>query len=285
MRSATDTPPVPIAPDPWRPVPHVVRHVIAETHDVVTLAIEPVGPPLARAEPGQFSMLYAFGVGEVPISVSRIAPDGPAVWHTVKAVGATTRALAGHGREHVIGVRGPYGRGWDVDGARGHDIVVMGGGIGFAPLRPVVDHVVRHRDDFARVAVVVGARTPDDILFAADLAAWRAHDIAVHVTVDRASGDWTGDIGVVTQLLPRVAFDPARTTAFVCGPEVMMRFAARALLDRAVPASAIRVSLERNMVCGTALCGHCQLGGVVVCRDGPVLTWDAVGRELAVRER
>jgi NAD(P)H-flavin reductase len=254
-----------------------------ETADTATLVLHPVGDAIAPVRAGQFTMLYAFGVGEVPISVSG-APGGRALVQTVRAVGAVTRALHGARPGTVLGVRGPFGTDWAVAGAAGRDLVLVAGGIGLAPLRPVLLQALANRDAYGRIVLLVGTRSPRDLLFAEELAAWRARGVHVEVTVDQSAPGWDGHVGLVTALLPAVRIDPANTVAFVCGPELMMRFAADALVARGVPASAIRVSLERNMQCGQALCGHCQLGPVLLCRDGPVVGYDRAAPLLTVEE-
>ncbi|HEX6472130.1 MAG TPA: FAD/NAD(P)-binding protein [Streptosporangiaceae bacterium] len=276
------------------PAPYRVIDRHEETYDTVTLRLEPVGAAIPDFRPGQFTMLYAFGVGEVPISISgdgsgggRTAGGdgaGPVLVQTLRAVGAVTRALCDARPGMTVGVRGPYGSDWDVAGAAGQDLVIVAGGIGLAPLRPVVLAALADRDRYRRVVLLVGARTPRDLLFPAEIAAWRERGIEVAVTVDQADAGWTGDVGLVTALVDRAVYDPARCAAFVCGPEVMMRFTARSLLRRGVPAHRIRVSLERDMKCGVGLCGHCQLGPLLVCRDGPVVRYDGVADLIVVKE-
>jgi NAD(P)H-flavin reductase len=239
---------------------------------------------LAEPLAGQFNMLWAFGVGEVPISVSRRRPGSQVTHHTVRAVGATTRALCALSEGDTVGVRGPFGRGWDVEAARGREVIVIAGGLGLAPLRPVVDAILEHREAFGRVAILMGARSPDDVLFRDELSEWRKRfDLDVQVTVDHARKGWFGDVGVVTTLIPRLPFDPSTAAAFVCGPEIMMRFASSALVDAGVAAERIQLSLERNMACAIAHCGHCQLGPTFVCREGPVYTLDAIAPLLNVK--
>jgi len=262
------------------PVPYRVTDRRVETADTVTLElIGEDGPVFA---PGQFAMLTAYGIGEVPISLSGGGRDGRLV-HTLRSVGAVTKALHATAPGQVIGVRGPFGTTWDVDAARGRDVLVVAGGIGLAPLRPVVESVLARREEFGRVSVLVGARTPGDLLFPADLRRWRQR-ADVRVIVDRPAGRWTGNVGLVTTLIPRAEADPAAAVAFVCGPEVMMRFVAEALIRRGFPGHEIRVSLERDMRCGAGWCGHCQLGPLLLCRDGPVFRYDAVEPLLRVRE-
>ncbi len=256
-----------------------------ETSDTVTLGlVSPDGEGLAFA-PGQFTMLGAFGVGEVPISVSGDPARPDLLVHTVRNVGGVTRALTGARAGDVLGVRGPYGVGWDVEDGQGGDVVVVAGGIGLAPLRPALLQLLARRERFGRVVLLYGGRTPADLLFTDELHRWEAAGVLdVAVTVDQASSSWGGQVGPVTELIPGADFDPARSLVLVCGPEVMMRFGAAALTKRGVPAEQMRVSLERNMRCGVGLCGHCQLREKLVCVDGPVFSLDSVAHLLAARE-
>lgn len=268
------------------PSPYALAEIWRETADVWSLALEPRGRDgLPAAAPGQFNMLYAFGVGEAPISISGMPEGGGPLVHTVRAVGNVTRALCEARPGDVLGVRGPYGSSWPVEAARGRDVVVVAGGIGLAPLRPVLTHVIAHRDEYRRVALVYGARTPADVLYRSALERWRSRfDLHVDVTVDSAGRGWGGNVGHVTDLLPSVPFDVADAVAFVCGPEIMMRFAVRDLLDRGASPADVHVSLERNMKCAVGLCGHCQLGAEFVCRSGPVYPYERVSPLLGVRE-
>jgi len=254
----------------------------AETRDTVTLRLEPVDQPIGPHQPGQFTMLYAFGIGEVPISIS--GGPGSGLLQTIRSVGAVTRALCEADQGQVIGVRGPFGTDWGVAGAAGQDIIVVAGGIGLAPLRPALLAVLAARERYRRVCVLIGARTPHELVFAGEVAAWRDRGADVQVIVDRAAAGWHGHVGVVTQLIKRVDIDPGATRALVCGPEVMMRLAARSLCERGVAPRSIRVSLERNMRCGTAECGHCQIGPLLLCRDGPVISYQRAAPLLSVKE-
>ena len=232
--------------------------------DTATLLLEPVEVALEPWAPGQFTMVYAFGVGEVPISIS--GGCGRQIQHTVRAVGAVSRAICEAPVGATLGLRGPFGHGWPSPPPDG-DVIVMAGGIGLAPLRPVVIAGLRRP---RRLTVLIGARTPFDLLYTAEYDRWRAAGARVLVTVDRAPTGWTGGVGVVTTLLAGLGL-AANTTAYVCGPELMMRFGADALAAAGVSPERIWVSLERNMRCGIRVCGHCQLGPILVCRDGPVL--------------
>jgi anaerobic sulfite reductase subunit B len=266
------------------PVPYAVAGRQVETADTATLTLVPVDEAVPKPRPGQFMMLTAFGIGEVPISASGGADGTPELIHTVRAVGPVTRALHDAQHDAVIGVRGPFGTEWDVTDTDRRDLVFVAGGIGLAPLRPAIWAAI-HSGRPRRIVVLVGARTPDDLLFDDDLAMWcRRPDVTLAVTVDRAEAGWRSDVGVVTMLLRRANFAPSQTTAFVCGPEVMMRVVARDLLDRGVPAGDVWLSLERNMRCGVGHCGHCQLGPLLLCRDGPVVRLDRATPLLATKE-
>lgn len=269
---------------PMVPIRYRVRSRRDDLDDTVTLELEPVAQPTTPPRPGQFNMLWAFGVGEAPISLAGL--DGDLLVHTIRRVGAVTAALCATAPGDEIGVRGPFGVGWDVERATGRDVVVVAGGLGLAPIRPIVNELLARREDHGRVSVLIGARTPDLLLYRDELAEWRSRlDLDVEVTVDSAGPAWRGDVGVVTRLIGRNPFDPERTTAFVCGPEIMMRFCALALIDAGTPADEVFVSMERNMHCAIGHCGHCQLDALFVCKDGPVLSWARVEPLLRVRER
>ena len=249
-----------------------------ETQDAWTLRLEAVGgEPAPRFAAGQFSMLYVFGSGEVPISISAIPAAGEALVHTVRAVGAVTRTLCAADTGAVVGVRGPFGRGWPLPDAEGRDVVVVAGGLGLAPLRPVVHELIDRRDRYGRVSLLYGGRSPADLLYGDELDEWR-RSLDVELIVDAPDERWQGHVGVVTRLIRRASFDPANTVAMTCGPEVMMRFTASALRERGVAGSDIWLSLERSMKCATGHCGHCQLGPLFVCKDGPVVRHDRVER-------
>ena len=275
-----------VRPSPFLSHPCRIRRVARETSDTVTLEIDPPGDGAWTGfRPGQFDMLYMFGVGEAAISLSGDPACTGVLVHTVRAVGTVTEPLVRLRRGDTLGVRGPYGRPWPLDAARGRDVVIVAGGIGLAPLRPVLHEIAADRDAYGRVHLLYGARSPDDVLYHRDLARWSAAArIDVNVTVDHATRTWAGEVGVVTTLIPGAAFDPATAVAFLCGPEVMMRFTAAALRKRGIPTDRIFVSLERNMKCAVALCGRCQFGPSFVCREGPIFSYERVGGLLDVRE-
>jgi anaerobic sulfite reductase subunit B len=276
------------SPDPLTPrLVEVVGRTV-ETPDVVTLALSPSGGGGIGFRPGQFHMLTAFGVGEAAVSVSGAPDDDRAVEHSIRDVGPVTHALCGMPVGGTVGLRGPFGTGWGMGPDRlrpGADAVIVAGGIGLAPLRGLARVLLarQHRGE-GRLYVLVGARSPDQIVFAAELASWGREGAHVEVSVDRAGSGWSGTVGVVTTLVDRAPFDAAGASAFICGPEIMMRFVARDLVGREVDPGRIEISLERNMQCGVGLCGHCQLGPLLLCRDGPVVPYAGLGADL-LRER
>jgi NAD(P)H-flavin reductase len=278
---------LPAVADPMIPVPYRVTGHVVETRDSVTLVLTPGGVPLPPFLPGQFMMLAVPGVGEIAISVSGDpAATGGTLVHTIRAVGAVSQALHDAWPGTVVGARGPFGKGWDVASATGRDLVIAAGGVGLAPLRPVLLAALADRGRYGRVVLVAGARTPEEFLFRGELEALAVQEngCEIELTIDQPATGWDGTVGFVTEPLARLSLDPANTTAFVCGPEPMMRFSAQVLLGKGMAAGDIRVSLERNMQCGIGLCGHCQLGPLLLCRDGPVAGYDVAGPLLAVRE-
>lgn len=270
--------------DPLVPVLCVVEDKRRDSDDVFTLEIRPPGGSLGF-EPGQFNMLYAPRAGESAISISGDPGEPGRLVHTIRALGNVTRLLEATDTGESIGVRGPFGRGWPIGAAAGRDLVIMAGGIGLAPLRPLLYHVGQHRKTFGQVTLLYGARTPADILFRDELIAMQADGILdLGITVDATSGAWTGHVGVVTNLIPRARFSPDNTIAMLCGPEIMMRHSVLGLMERGVAAGDIYVSMERNMKCATAFCGHCQFGPHFICKDGPVFAYPVVNEFFGVRE-
>lgn len=256
-----------------------------DTEDTVTLALAPRGGEGLAFSPGQFTMISAGGAGEVPISISGDPAAPASLVHTVRAVGLATTAICAARPGDVLAVRGPFGRSWPLAEAEGGDVVVAAGGIGLAPLRPAVLELLAHQERYGRLTLIYGGRSPDLLLYADELEAWRARGLDVAVTVDTAGPGWRGPVGVVTRLVQRMSLpDPQATTALLCGPEVMMRFTVAALIQRGVPANLIHLSMERTMQCGIARCGHCQLGPTLLCRDGPVYRWSELAPWLAVKE-
>lgn len=262
--------------DPMVSVPYLVRKVAKETPDTFTLTLEPEnGANGTLFQPGQFSMLWVFGVGELPISISGHPAQRDRLVYTVRSVGQATHALVSQSAGGCVGVRGPFGSGWPAEAAKGRDIIVVAGGIGLAPLRPLIYEVLHNRQDYGRLVVLYGARSPRDLLYRKELAAWTRHrETQVLVTVDYGGLGWRGHVGVVTTLFKYARLQPSRSTAMVCGPEIMMRFVARELEAHGLACGDIYLSMERNMKCAVGFCGHCQYGPHFICKDGPIFPYE-----------
>jgi NAD(P)H-flavin reductase len=264
--------------DPMVPQPYEVREISRETPDTFTLTLHPQnGTGISSFQPGQFSMLWPFGVGELPISISGDPSRQDRLVYTVRSVGKATNTLVSQKAGAAVGVRGPFGTAWPVDAARDRDLVIVAGGIGLAPLRPVIYHVLSHREDFARLVLLYGARSPRDLLYRKELAAWaRQSDTQVLVTVDYGGLSWRQHVGVVTTLFKFARLRPDRSLAMLCGPEIMMRFVGRNLEAQGFSRDHIYLSMERNMKCAVGFCGHCQYGPHFICKDGPVFTYEQI---------
>jgi len=273
-----------VQPDPFVPQLYRGGRARRDLTATTTLELAPVTGPRPTFSPGQFNMLYAFGVGEVAISISG-APDATCFVHTVRDVGAVSGAIAKLKAGATLGLRGPFGTRWPVESAQGADLVLVAGGLGLAPLRPAIYHVLANRRRYGRVVILFGSRNPKDLLYRRELQQWRERlDVDIEVTVDHADADWHGNVGVVPALIRRVTFDPHDTVALICGPEVMMRFTVNALRDAGVSPARIYLSMERNMKCAIGLCGHCQFGAAFICKDGPVMRFDKIAEIFAMRE-
>lgn len=270
--------------NPWVPQPTEVLSLRRETRDTFTLVLSAPSEDY-RFAPGQFNMLYAFGVGEVPISISGDPSNPQRVVHTVRAVGAVTSALTKRRKGEVLGFRGPFGSSWPLESAQGKNVLMIAGGIGLAPLRPAIYQILRYRRNYQRFWLLYGARTPQDLLYTFELAKWSSRlDTDVLVTVDAGDEQWRGNVGVVTRLLRQVEFDPENTVAMICGPEIMMRFAVREIRSRGIPEEAIYLSMERNMKCALGFCGHCQFGPTFICKEGPVFSYAYIRPFFETRE-
>ncbi len=262
---------------PWLSHLAHIKSVKREVPGIATYEIAFDDPQVVRKyrfRPGQFNMLYLPGFGESAISISSNPAHPEVLLHTIRVAGNVTRALARKRPGDQIGVRGPFGSSWPVEACQKHDLILACGGVGLAPLRPVIYHIMNHRDDYGRVILLYGARTPQDLLYADEYALWRDANIEVDVTVDIGEEDWHGHIGVVPVLFYRLRLKPEQTAIMTCGPEIMMRFVIFEALARKVPRKKIFISMERNMQCALGFCGHCQLGPTFVCKDGPVYTYN-----------
>ncbi len=272
--------------NPMLPLNHNIARIKSETKDTFTLELQPSrGVSDFKFAPGQFNMLYIYGVGEIPVSISGDPCCNDKIIHTTRVVGAVTKAMRKLQIGDQLGVRGPFGNPWPLAQAKGKDVVIVAGGIGLAPLRPVVNYIIANRNAFGHVVMLYGTRSPQDVLFSREIQNWRKkHQIETCITVDRAAGDWDGNVGVVTKLVARAPFNPYNAIAMACGPEVMMRFTIQELQKRGIPDDQIYVSTERNMKCGIGLCGHCQFGAEFVCKDGPVFRYDRIAKLYDVWE-
>ena len=274
--------------NPWRT--HTVRitDLIDETEGVATYHLtltEADGAAAYEFVPGQFNMLYLPGVGESAISMSGDPARKEGWIHTVRVAGNVTKTLARLGRGDTLGLRGPFGTGWPVAELVGNDVVIVAGGLGMAPLRPLVYHLMNHREQFGKIWLILGARTSDGLLYPSEYAVWQQRDLELILTVDRATAGWNGHVGVVTQLIDRLQLPrPEQTHLVTCGPEVMMKYAAMSGLRLGIDAGRIWVSMERNMQCAAGLCGHCQLGPEFICKDGPVIRYDRIRPYLFVEQ-
>lgn len=274
--------------DPWLPYAARIRDVTSEVAGVSTYELELSDMDAAgayRFRPGQFNMLYLPGVGEIAISISGDPGHPTRLPHTIRVAGNVTQTLARLGPGSSLGLRGPFGVGWPMEQCRGKDVVLVAGGIGLAPLRPAVYELLASRGDYGKLALLCGARTAEGLLYPLELTEWPRQGLRVETTVDRATGNWRGHVGVVTLLLERLDLPrPRDTVLLTCGPEVMMWYVAQTALARGLAPQSIWVSLERNMSCAVGLCGHCQLGPEFICKDGPVFRYDRVASLLKVEK-
>jgi NAD(P)H-flavin reductase len=269
-----------------KPRPFRITLIRQETYDTFTLELTPAdGADKLEFRAGQFNMLYHHGLGEVPISISGDPIYPSTLVHTIRAVGPVTKGIRKLKKGDIVGVRGPYGTEWPVEKALSHDVVIIAGGIGLAPLRPAIYAIIAERDLYGNIALLYGARTKEDILYIREIEQWRSRlDMEVAVSVDRSTGSWRGNVGVVTTLIPKATFDPHQTIAMICGPEIMMRFTVMELQKRGIEEENIFISMERNMKCGVGLCGHCQLGPTFICKDGPIYSYNKIKDLFRKRE-
>lgn len=278
--SAVPLPTPQAAADPWQPHTAVIQHITPEVEGVATyhLARQDSSAQAAyRFAPGQFNMLYLPGAGEIAISISDDPRNKETCAHTVRIAGNVTRTLAAMKVGETLGLRGPFGTSWPLAECIGHDLVLVTGGIGLAPLRPVLYTVLENRRQFGRLNLLYGARSPDTLLYSDQYEEWSGRGMIIHTTVDRSAPGWLGNVGVVTLLMERLrTFDPRNTVLLCCGPEMMMKFTVMAALNRGMAPEQIWVSMERNMQCAVGLCGHCQLGPAFICKDGPVFRYDQI---------
>jgi NAD(P)H-flavin reductase len=264
-------------PNPLVPNVYRVAENISESTDIATLYLEPPAGTQYQGAPGQFNMLYAFGIGEVPVSISRGPTADGLIGHTIRAVGATTKALIGLQPGDSIGLRGPYGSSWPLEITKRKDVLLVAGGLGLVPLRPVIDQIIANRSAYGHVVLLYGVQSPENIVYVSELDSWASqHDFEVELTVDRATAGWLGNVGIVTDLIQNITLEPTNTVAMICGPGLMMRFSVAALENTGWDSTSIFLSMERNMKCAIGMCGRCQYGPTFICKDGPVFNYSQI---------
>ncbi|GIW92370.1 MAG: Ni/Fe hydrogenase subunit gamma [Pirellulaceae bacterium] len=271
---------------PWVATPATIVRIDQEVPGVATYYLELCDEKARsdyRFQPGQFNMLYLPGAGEIAISVSGDPAAAGPYAHTIRRAGNVTGSLWQLKVGDKLGIRGPFGSGWPLGECQGRDVVLVAGGIGLAPLRPVIYSLSKWENELGRRVLLCGARSPETLLYHSQYLQWIEAGWQVETTVDRASPDWNGHVGAVTLLLERLrSVDASRAVLFCCGPEVMMKFSAMVALRRGWSADRIWISMERNMQCAVGWCGHCQWGPAFICRDGPVFRYDRIAPFLDV---
>ncbi|MEM3659613.1 MAG: FAD/NAD(P)-binding protein [Thermoproteota archaeon] len=266
--------------NPYMPVFAKVVSVRDENPTTKTFTLSMVSGEAMRFRPGQFDIVSYFGVGESAFSICSSPEEKEVFENTVRRVGRVTTALFNTKPGDILGVRGPYGKPWPLEKATGNDLILIAGGMGLAPLRPVIHYIAKHRDLYGSVDILYGARTPGDMIYTYEFDSWRnIPNTHLYLTVDYVPPEvsWEHNVGVVTELLRYVKPRMRYTTVFICGPEVMMKFASQMLLRIGFYPSEVYLSLERRMKCGVGKCGHCQIGYKYVCKDGPVFNLDEIG--------
>ncbi len=272
--------------DPMIPSLYKITSHNDETIDTFTVELQPVdNTQTFEFLPGQFCMLHAFGIGESAISISGDPKVKNIITHTIKQVGSVTKILEALNFGSTIGVRGPFGKAWPVKETVGKNVVIVAGGIGLAPLRPMIYHIQANREQYKKVWLFYGARTPKDVIYEDEISKWRKRgDIDINLTVDKGGLLWRGGVGTVTALMEKNQIEVNNTIALVCGPEIMIHFSVLSLEKMGFSKEAIYVSMERNMQCGLGYCGHCMCGSKFICKDGPVLKYSEAEQLLKVRE-
>ncbi|MDI6729528.1 MAG: FAD/NAD(P)-binding protein [Thermodesulfovibrionales bacterium] len=277
------------------PFEATIRWIKKETRDTATYALKINSREIQRTytfKPGQFNMLYIPGIGEAPISISS-SPTDHEIMHTIRIAGDVTTYISRLNAGDVIGVRGPFGSNWPLEEIEDRDLMIIAGGVGIAPLRSVIRHILMSgrrkkptsRAPIGRKFILYGAKTPKDMIFRDEFPRYM-DAFQVFLTVDKADPEeyWRGEVGLITGLLNKVSFNPLNTVVFMCGPEVMMQGMTKEMILRGVPGEKIFISMERNMNCGMGVCGHCMFGPKFVCKDGPVFRFTDIEGFLGIKE-
>jgi sulfhydrogenase subunit gamma (sulfur reductase) len=273
--------------NPYLPVEAEVVERVREAQNIATLRLRLVDPVQHAAydfRPGQFNMVYLYGVGEVPISIVSDPEEGGTLDHTIRALGRVTRGLANLRAGNRLGIRGPYGRGWPLERAEGRDVLMVTGGLGCAPLVSVINYIMKRRERYQRLCIVQGVKHANDLIWRERYEAWaQLPQTRVLLAADRGGAHWRWHVGLVTDLLQDVHVSRENCLIMMCGPEAMMHAAARALLARGFSEDSLYLSMERNMHCAVQQCGHCQFGAAFICRDGPVFSYAELKGLLQVK--
>jgi sulfite reductase subunit B len=261
--------------NPYRPIRTAVLETIEETPTIMTLKLKP--DEQISFETGQFIELTVPGAGEAPFTPSSEPSVEDALEVSVMRVGKVTEKIHSLKAGDVVGLRGPFGTGYPVDEFVGKELLVVGGGCGFAPLRSLMYELFRRSREFKKLLFRGGCRTSKDFLYRKQIESWaKRDDLDMELTVDEGDGQWQGNVGVVTTILDDLKMDPSNGIAVVCGPPIMMKFATMKLLDLGFKTSNLYISMEKNMSCGFGKCGHCRLGTYYTCKDGPVFRYDKI---------
>lgn len=266
--------------DPYLPVEAEIVKRTQESANIFTLHLRFIDADhykKAMFYPGQFNMVYLYGVGEVAISIVSDPDKGEILTHTIRAIGRVTKALQKLQVGDRVGIRGPYGRGWPLERVKGKDIVVVTGGLGCAPSVSIIDYVLARREQYGNLSILQGVKHSDDFIFRKQYALWKKSPrTEIHIAADQAGPKWPWDIGYVTDMIDKIKLKPKNTFAMMCGPEMMMTTAVSVLSNKGIPEDQIYLSMERNMECGFGQCGHCQYGGFFICKDGPVFAYSEI---------
>jgi sulfhydrogenase subunit gamma (sulfur reductase) len=273
--------------NPYQPHEAIILERIQEAPSLFTLRLKLTDQKLQDAyefAPGQFNMLYLYGVGEVAISIVSDPVDSQIIDHTIRVVGRVTRGMANLKRGDRIGLRGPYGRGWPMLESSGKDIVIVTGGLGCAPVVSVINYVEQRREQYGRLNIVQGVKHTADFIWKQRYDQWRKlPQTKVLLAADVGEALWPWHVGPVTSLFDQLEFDPDNVAVMVCGPEGMMRVVCDHMRDKNVSASQIFLSMERNMQCAVGHCGHCQYGSQFICKHGPVFSYDRIRNLFGVK--
>lgn len=273
--------------NPYLPWEAEIVERFQESDTVFTLRLRLTDPEMYetyRFQPGQFNMVYLYGVGEVAISIVSDPEDDHLLDHTIRAVGRVTEGLAKLRPGDRVGIRGPYGRGWPLKEAEGRDVIVVTGGLGCAPMVSVINYVMKRRGNYGKMTIIQGVKHPRDLIYHKRYDEWKKiPDTRVFLSANSADALWPGHVGLVTDLFPEVQFEPENAVSMMCGPEGMMVAAIRLLVARGLEERAISLSMERNMQCAVGHCGHCQFGGQFICKNGPVFAYPEVKALLGVK--